>query len=103
MTCSGGTGIAGDYLADNETDAIKAATVEHGDEWSYYVLETKETNTDKSYTYKITIDDSQCAYEYEIRCDGEVSIHEIAEIVNKYLRSDQPLSAGKYIDLKKIN
>ena len=99
MTCSGGTGIAGDYLADNEADAIKAAEIAVGeDEWTYYVLETKETNTEKNYTYKITIDDSQCAYEYAIRCDGEVSIHEIAELVNKYLRSDQPLSAGKYIE-----
>ena len=54
--------------------------------------------TNKSHIYKITIDDSQCAYEYAIPCDGEVSIHEIAELVNRYLRSDQPLSAGKYIE-----
>jgi hypothetical protein len=37
MTCSGGTAIAGDYLAESEDAALKAAKVEHGDEWTYYI------------------------------------------------------------------
>ena len=43
MTCSGGTGIAGDYLARCESDAIKAAISEHGEDWTYYVLEEKNS------------------------------------------------------------
>ena len=46
MTCSGGTGIAGDYLAENEEEAIKAAEIHVGEaEWTYYVLKEKEINT----------------------------------------------------------
>ncbi len=37
MTCSGGTAIAGEYIADNEADALTAALAEHGDEWTYYI------------------------------------------------------------------
>jgi len=37
MTCSGGTAIAGKYVADNEADALAAALAEHGDEWTYYI------------------------------------------------------------------
>ena len=96
MTCSGGTGIAGDYLADNKADAIKAATDEHGDEWTYYVFETKEMETKEAYTYKITIDDSICAYEYNIQCDGSASIHEIAMLVGKYLKCET-IGEGKYL------
>ena len=38
MTCSGGTAIAGKYKAKSEADALEAAKVEHGDEWTYYIL-----------------------------------------------------------------
>jgi hypothetical protein len=45
MTCSGGTAIAGDYLAENEEEAIKAAEIHVGEaEWTYYVLKEKEIN-----------------------------------------------------------
>ena len=37
MTCSGGTAIAGTYVAENEDDALAAALAEHGDEWTYYI------------------------------------------------------------------
>ena len=37
MTCSGGTAIAGEYIADDEADALAAALAEHGDEWTYYI------------------------------------------------------------------
>jgi hypothetical protein len=47
-------------------------------------------------TYKITIDDGYCAYEYTIPNDGELSIAEIAELVHKFLRSNYPLK-GKYV------
>ena len=47
MTCTGGTGIAGDYLAESEAEAIKQATAEHGDEWTYYVFKEKATNAKK--------------------------------------------------------
>tara|TARA_R110000868_G_scaffold398317_4_gene671452 strand:- start:825 stop:1010 length:186 start_codon:yes stop_codon:yes gene_type:complete len=53
-------------------------------------------NTEKSYTYKITIDDSVCAYQYDIACDGEASIHEIATIVAKYLKCED-VGEGKYV------
>lgn len=97
MTCSGGTGIAGDYLAQCEADAIKAATDEHGDEWTYYVFKEKEINTDKSYTYKITIDDSVCVYQYSIQCAGEASAYDIATVVAKYLKCDEDMGEGKYV------
>ena len=90
MTCSGGTAIAGDYSAQCETDAIKAATDEHGDEWTYYVFKEKE------YTYKIIIDDSVCAYQYSIQCDGEASIHDIATVVAKYLECED-MGEGEYV------
>lgn len=37
MTCSGGTAIAGEYKVKSEADALEAAKVEHGDEWTYYI------------------------------------------------------------------
>jgi hypothetical protein len=49
------------------------------------------------YPFKITIDDSMCAYEYTIPSDGEVSIADIAELVHKFLRAKTPLK-GKYVE-----
>lgn len=37
MTCSDGTAIAGEYKVKSEADALEAAKVEHGDEWTYYI------------------------------------------------------------------
>jgi len=54
-------------------------------------------NTDKSYTYKITIDDSVCAYQYKMICDGEASIYDIATVVAKYLKCEN-MSDGKYLE-----
>lgn len=37
MTCSSGTGIAGDYIAETKRKALSMAKKEHGDRWTYYV------------------------------------------------------------------
>ena len=42
MTCSGGTAIAGDYIAETKRKALATAKKEHGDEWTYYVHEEKK-------------------------------------------------------------
>lgn len=42
MTCSGGTAIAGDYIAETKRKALAMAKKEHGDEWTYYVLREKK-------------------------------------------------------------
>lgn len=52
--------------------------------------------SEKIYTFKITIDDGQCAYQYEIPNDGEAAIFDIAEAVRKFLGSDEML-IGTYI------
>lgn len=49
------------------------------------------------HNFKITIDDSMCAYEYEIPSDGTVSIHNIAELIHDYLKAETPLK-GKYVE-----
>ena len=51
---------------------------------------------EKKYTFKITIDDGQCAYQYEIPTDGEAAIFDIAEAVRNFLRSDEML-IGTYL------
>ena len=40
----------------------------------------------EQYTYKITIDDGHCAYEYEYVCDGSFAIYDIAEQIHSLLR-----------------
>ena len=52
----------------------------------------------EQYTYKITIDDSMGAYEYEYVCDGSYTIHDIAEHVHSLLKAENELSEGKYIE-----
>jgi hypothetical protein len=42
MTCSGGTAIAGDYIAENKRKALAMAKKENGDEWTYYVHKEKK-------------------------------------------------------------
>jgi hypothetical protein len=37
MTCSGGTAIAGDYIAKTAAGAKKQARIEHADEWTSYL------------------------------------------------------------------
>lgn len=51
----------------------------------------------RDYMMKITIDDGDCAWEYEIDSDGSHSIHDIAKVVHKYLRSEKPLE-GKFVE-----
>ena len=36
MTCSGGTAIAGNYIAETKRKALAMAKKEHGDTWTYY-------------------------------------------------------------------
>ena len=54
----------------------------------------------EQYTYKITIDDSMGAYEYEYVCDGSYTIHDIAEHVHSLLKAENELSEGKYVENK---
>lgn len=42
MTCSGGTAIAGDYIAETKRKALATAKKENGDEWTYHVHEEKK-------------------------------------------------------------
>lgn len=51
----------------------------------------------EQYTYKITIDDSQCAYEYEYVCDGSFAIHDIAIHIHSLLKAENELK-GKYVE-----
>ena len=51
----------------------------------------------KQYVFKLTIDDSMVAYEYQIPCDGSKSIQNVAELVRDYLESDVPL-VGKMVE-----
>lgn len=53
--------------------------------------------SEQTYLFKITIDDSLCAYEYTIPSDGSVSIKDIAELVHKFLKAETPLK-GKYVE-----
>lgn len=54
--------------------------------------------TKEQYTYKITIHDSQCAYEYEYVCDGSYAIHDIAEHIHSLLKAENELLEGKYVE-----
>jgi len=51
----------------------------------------------EQYTYKITIHDSQCAYEYKYVCDGSYAIHDIAVHIHSLLKAENELK-GKYIE-----
>ena len=51
MTCSGGTGIAGDYIADTKRKALTMAKKEHGDEWTYYVHKEKNIDMNKRHFF----------------------------------------------------
>ena len=42
MTCSGGTAMAGDYVAKTAKEALKMAEKERGDEWTYYIFKEKD-------------------------------------------------------------
>jgi hypothetical protein len=53
--------------------------------------------TQELYTYKITIDDSQCAYEYEYVCDGSYAIHDIAKHIHSLLKAENDLKE-KYVE-----
>lgn len=42
MTCSGGTAIAGNYIAETKRKALAMAKKEHGDTWTYYSCQGKK-------------------------------------------------------------
>ena len=42
MTCSGGTAIAGNYIAETKRKALAMAKKEHGDEWTYHSCRGKK-------------------------------------------------------------
>lgn len=42
MTCSGGTAIAGNYIAETKRKALAMAEKEHGDEWTYHSCRGKK-------------------------------------------------------------
>ena len=51
MTCSGGTAIAGDYIAETKRKALAMAKKEHGDEWTYYVHREKKIGLEGRYYF----------------------------------------------------
>lgn len=51
MTCSGGTAIAGNYIAETKREALAMAKKENGDEWTYYVHEEKKIGLEGRYYF----------------------------------------------------
>lgn len=78
-----------------ERDGYVEARNHLNPEW--VIVDKADKSEKEQYTYKITIDDSQCAYEYEYVCDGSYAIRDIAEHIHSLLKAENELE-GKYVE-----